>query len=943
MGNILMNTMQVLFLSITAKGVSIGFVEGPTSAKEFYRDVSRGPLRDYFSLCTSGTACSVISNGKEVWGNSELNTALVYSSSIYKKSLVCGFVTRLLDFSSGTLVERETSPSKIFKCVFSLGKDWVCLDGDNGQYIVYDLEKEEKVLSFESSLGANLQHMSDKGCAVISSEVVFCLDLNGLLKATIDLGKEDAGGLSVYKGGFKFTEGEAAGCSSYKDMMMVYSVSPLEVKIGDPISGVMKLEWKKEAVFGLGISRGDLRLGILIVPNGLNTKIFKVFNGEEVASIRTVHGFEFSEVEDQFYYVDFLDNIYKIGNLNYEVGFDNCQDYRIAIEECYKCLEGYDMIFLNGKGVSCKEKPKEPEEEEEEGSLLNSTGRYFLSNEYLVESSSTLDLIFVQLTQFYNQSEEDRLEYVGKTFGGRLNSFILLSHLDDSSWKMEDFVNFELVSSESMWKEGRLPVTVGYKRSVESFLGNFFLAKNSSDNSSLRILQANSDSNSSTIFIPSYWKMSQNFQNFFMILFDLVKLVMTLLQLFLILIRPFWKKFHPEKYNYLSKPITNYYILLAIGSVPGKYGGFIDQIQLQQLRSLQKIFFIDPQVIISEEFYSKFTVSSLAKFRVSDYSPSILQENMLEVVLITLGLVFLGFSLKFKKLGAASSRLQFGLLLSFVLPLGLTTGVTVFSIILGGFVNSFSFISFGLSVLILSFYLRILKRRAMRKVFIDFLICIFLGFFCNLVILSTLLTSILVGVQIWMARRESRQAKADPEGILRQKLRDVETLDFSMKLASVLLLALLSFLMPIFTLMQVQISTFFVAILTLLNTLVILYELWLCFKLTRQTKSKEKKDKPVTLDQEIAEARVGDERQEVEIIKTDRRKNYEIDLKKRNTDDDELKTQTAQKSSVRTFSDYFDKTSRHDKQGAEKDGVVFEAPDVDSGKYVSRGTMTNRK
>jgi hypothetical protein len=106
--------------------------------------------------------------------------------------LVAGFVTKILDFSqfntkigvaAGGLkpAERTTNPNKILSCVFTQGINWICLDGDNGSYIVYNIQTETKVLSFNNQLSTRLAQIDNRRCTLFKpGETIFCANLGSL-------------------------------------------------------------------------------------------------------------------------------------------------------------------------------------------------------------------------------------------------------------------------------------------------------------------------------------------------------------------------------------------------------------------------------------------------------------------------------------------------------------------------------------------------------------------------------------------------------------------------------------------------------------------------------------------------------------------------------------------------------------------------------------------
>lgn len=914
-----------------------------SSKKEFYRNIITGIKKDHFSVCTSETTCSLILDENEIWTSSVLNTALAYSSPEYNKTLICGFVTKILSIEDDKVVERETDPSRIFKCVFTLGDDWICMNGNSGQYFVYNIQQEKSVVVFDNSILGSLEQISDKNCALVGAKKIICVTISEKSNVMFDLSLESAGGLAQYQGNFSFPDGEIAGFSSYGGYLMAYSVSPLEIKIGNFETGEMKIDWKNTQSFGLGISRASLKMGIILLPNGADTAVLKVFNGDEISRLQTVQGFNFNEKDSQFYYINQTTNFYSLSQLSITGTISNCKDFLPGIEECLECQSTHELKKQNGRGLECQIIDTTTNETNTNNNITNSTNAtlgnnetYFLNNEYILDFSGAETLAWVKITNLIYKTEEERVEIFQNFFGKNLSNVANVTHLNDSTWNMSDFMEIEAVNNSAAWRNGELPLRIKYKRSFEKFEGNFTLHKNQSR---LRILQKYSENN--TMFFPSYWIPRWNFKIFFRILFDFGKILINLLQIFLIFLRPLTKKFDDKIFECFSQVIISYQIFLAFGGISGRFGGVVDGVQEQQLNSLQRMFLINPQIDFSPEFSTQVQSIFFAKFQIFNYLPSVLIENFFQILLTFFGLVISVVAKIIPELKKFSEKFEYGSFSSFISPITVTTSLSFFVILGGGITEIFGTFSIIASILSMVYYIVKFFNKNFREFLIEFLVCIFIGFFATVNVASCAMIVILYGVKIGFFVKKMKKFKFDFENSKVGSL-VFGVIDSVLKIFLALFLLLLYFLIYSFDLMMLQIFSFLFIVLLLMDYIVIFSELvWKIWVVFFKKKSKKKgilkkrnidgrrHKEEIYTEEEVINAEVGEERMQTEKIYTYQGKDYDEENRKKFNEKSETKFQNLSEK----------KEVRFERQ--RNPTIEFSRPVENSGKYVSRGTLTD--
>lgn len=121
---------------------------------------------------------------------------------------------------------------------------------------------------------------------------------------------------------------------------------------------------------------------------------------------------------------------------------------------------------------------------------------------------------------------------------------------------------------------------------------------------------------------------------------EIVQFVINLIQAFLVVIRPFQERFRKSRWTmWFASCCQALQIWLSFGAITGNFGGMVDQMQLWQLKSFQKLFFTDPEIIFSEDFQKIARGTSIGKLSLSLYTPSPIQETLIPFLLLTASIV----------------------------------------------------------------------------------------------------------------------------------------------------------------------------------------------------------------------------------------------------------------------------------------------------------------
>jgi hypothetical protein len=354
--------LSILTISLAhlTKAVNITLGEIVKSGKTYFRPVTQGPKPDHFSMCTSVTACFILNRTTEVWTNSALNTAYIYSNPAEKKSLVTGFTTVLLDMKNDTIapVARATVPTRILRCVYTQGQKWVCSDGNSGSYIWYDVKEEKSLQTYSNTITGSLEQLTNKACSVVdvNNTQLFCVKLGADVNKIFQLNDTNGGGIPSYSGNFSFPA-NGVGSSASNGLLMVYSEAPVRVNIGEYATGKMLTQWSNDSLTGEAFSMGDLRMGLMAVVTPTTTIILRTSDGRQIGTLDTAQNMEFSEVYDYLYYVDKGTNQYSFLKINLNHTVANCQNYSYGVGTCRNCLPGFTLNNTNITNSSCTTSP----------------------------------------------------------------------------------------------------------------------------------------------------------------------------------------------------------------------------------------------------------------------------------------------------------------------------------------------------------------------------------------------------------------------------------------------------------------------------------------------------------------------------------------------------------------------------------------------------------
>lgn len=422
-----------------------------------------------------------------------------------------------------------------------------------------------------------------------------------------------------------------------------------------------------------------------------------------------------------------------------------CDDYSIGIDTCNKCSQDYIPEFLNQSTtmMKCIQKPppKLPEPPKSSGSsgsskpevntnLPNATtdgtkgdgnntpGVDLESMVYLNPKKYGFELgefadnrAVIEFKNLESVPPEDRYRYISSFVKSeqKMMEFVIINK-DDNSWVQKDNVEMKSLNYPLLWREGKLLLSIDCKKSHPKFRAEFKLVAPDYVPQT-RYLAANSTSNGTKegkvdvpstkkpihlFTFPSHYHMSEITNFLSKVLLGTVKLIVTLLQFYLIFIRPS-RQDTSKKFIHIDKPVpesrwTMWYsssllsmqMFLLTGIVPGNYGGFLDELHQTSFQSFRDYLFFFKLRTSFPKSYSLFTQAILVPvFEAAGYYYSPFQETPFELIMLSLGLIagFLGLAMREGSKGAISMwNFRIGVSISFMLPLMLSSTCCLYKI-----------------------------------------------------------------------------------------------------------------------------------------------------------------------------------------------------------------------------------------------------------------------
>ena len=732
---------QLLPLTLT---VGYKFQEPFSSKLKSIRRAHQGPVKEYFSLCTSITECKILNKDKVIQTVSKLNAAYSYSSPIVNRTLISGFNTKLILFNTTNKKPQiiASNPPQILRCVFTKGIAWLCISGINGQYFLYDVIANRPIINYEVRISNTLKKVTNHGCAILApKQTLYCafIDKN-TQNRILDLRSANMGGFKEYKGNITIPS-NPVGVSTNRGIIALYSVNPLKVRISNYSSGKLLKSWDKPGITAdKNFTVADMSEGLILASNNTGSQIFDLANGTSYKKLNAETA-QFSDTGDIIYFKD-RSKKNQVSYLKYTKPPKPplCASYHYGINKCVACIRGYNLL---SKGTCKKDQNYIPGGIE--GDFLNSSTYYFTFDE---TCTSRAYIDFTTLRSLDSVSKKKFIEkFLSNIKNPPFNARVIIEHIKDKSWKKDEFLIFKPLNFTAMWERGILPMQIDHVQDnerIEGRIGFLKAVKNSTakngtkklpkglksdNNKKRRILKkikwpektnevsfdgrggsrrllVSLDGNHQKAVIPAFWKPSKTFEVIIRLFTDLISIIIDILQIFLTFIRPIFPDLRRNKWSaWLASSLHFFQIFLLLGGISGNFGGVIDMIQINKLKSFQKNFFVNTEFNLSQEFRRLGRGITFGKFSVADYTFSPIQETFWPLIILVASIITEGLSLFIPELRYFGKAFRVGASLSFMIPLLTASLSCLFVILYANISQVFGVFSMIVSILLVVYFI----------------------------------------------------------------------------------------------------------------------------------------------------------------------------------------------------------------------------------------------
>lgn len=753
-------------------------ISGPFSSKKpLFRFATQGPIPNVFSICPDTTMCLILDyldNNKELYRTPSAASPYAFSSQYLKKTLLTGYPTRLLDFSQGKnpVVRGTINPDIIIHCVYSMQSKWICVSG-KGVYFRWDMKQEKTIMTYQPVMSGLLAQVNNKRCTHLGNQTtLFCASLDKSIMQVFNVTNPQAN-FQQYDGPFK-PPFQPEGADSYLEALVIYSISPVQVKAGNYTDGKIYYSWNKPynaTVFTMA----DVKTGILLVVRQGATEITNLKDGSILKFLPVkITSAEFGELDNFMYYGDDTNNEYRYLGiyppLDESKKFVNCSNYIYGIGRCGQCQAGYKIhSFGSCIPINPDNNPNNQNQTQNNFNGNNIPGLdlvkldkngEFLNPQAYGASVATIDdrrtmIDFNQLASRPVNQRQKYLQNLALKDGNKNYLHYILINDDNQQWRQDQNLKFYPQNYTSLWNRGKLLLRHQTNRSYDSFNGRLAIvappvvkrvleliddltvseedmkeqverimqSMSISDSPNLQGSKVNPSSQGSLpkgspkkspytlknvkpLIVPAHWEpwsISYPISDAF---FGLVKILIILLQLFMVCIRPLNLKYRKSKWAmWFGSTLTSYQIALIMGMVPGNFGGFVEQIHSAAFNAFRQYFWLDPLRLKSDSYLKESRAIPLGKFEVNNYFASPPFENLIDLIVFILGsLIGLG-GCGNKDKDNTSSHIRIGTSISFMIPLTLCSVACIAKCFYLSNWDSFTYISVILSIGILFYFI----------------------------------------------------------------------------------------------------------------------------------------------------------------------------------------------------------------------------------------------
>ena len=206
-----------------------------------------------------------------------------------QKVLFSGNPAQIVDVRNQAPVQKPATPPNISKCVWTHMKRWICQNGADNNWFLFNIETEKLELTYANTTNLLIQEIKNEACTFIEpmNIILFCVTMGGTNKNKfMKIDDINGGGFPTYNGTYQFPT-NPVGCDFKSGYLMTWSTTPVSVRIGKFETGQMLVSWTNTTLNGDPTTNADLTTGVLIAPTPNDTHIMSVLNGTYIEKMQT--------------------------------------------------------------------------------------------------------------------------------------------------------------------------------------------------------------------------------------------------------------------------------------------------------------------------------------------------------------------------------------------------------------------------------------------------------------------------------------------------------------------------------------------------------------------------------------------------------------------------------------------------------------------------------
>lgn len=685
--------------------------------------------------CNQASTCSIYSstpNSANVTFSSNitnLTTPKIYPIRDLNKALLISEESQTLSFSNSSqkAVTKATRPSSFKACYYTEGLKYICESKVSNTTFLYDVRKENVIIAYSSSIADQIRLINNQACALVNGSLsLFCAKLGPKKSLQIMKLENQSAGFIPLKTKFPMPP-NATYATSFNEILGIFNNGPsLQVRIANFTDNTVVGQWNA-TIQDKARLLASMEHGIMVVAQANYIQIHEFKTGKRLKRVTRksflIGNANIDLKDGNLYFLNTMGPVtqQKLQRITISRNTtDSCRPYNYGADRCTVCPSSTIKI----DGAHCLS----------QSVLLdkNLTTDYFLpADRYNMKMGyESVDRALLTFNNIQKLSPFEKRLYISSIFGTSskdpIKSKFVLLHPTNKLFISDDFLTFKPLYYPSLWDRGKALLKIEQRKSYERFDG--FLAFTGPDFvqqiseqkvkregtfkeeellapiPSGRILEGLQVGNYKKISVPPHWEPNTDSSTIFLIMYNIIKLLITLLQIFIVFVRPFAKIFNNKWSMWFTSSLIGLQIYLILGIISGNFGGVVDKMLRESLLAFRRTFFFDLTFTGSSQFEALTKSFPINKLESVGYRISPISETPIELLILLIALIFQILSWFIPEINTLAKNFREGATQAFAVPLILSSTSCIILVSFLQVGDFFTFCSFFVSLLVILYY-----------------------------------------------------------------------------------------------------------------------------------------------------------------------------------------------------------------------------------------------